>query len=248
VTELRADCSRCFGLCCVAPGFTKSADFAVTKAPGRACRHLQDDFGCGIHATLRGKGFRGCVVYDCFGAGQHVAQQTFGGVSWRAKPDTAETMFEVFVVVRQLHELLWLLEEAAGLDAAEPMLVEIESARRETSMLADGDADALCALDVAAHRDVVNAVLRRASELARAPFKGANLRGASLLGADLRGANLRMADVTGADLRAANACGVDLRETLFLSQSQLEAMDGDAETRLPSLRNRPTHWRISRRP
>jgi hypothetical protein len=248
VTELRADCSQCFGLCCVAPGFTKSADFAVTKAPGRACRHLQDDFGCGIHEQLRPRGFAGCVVYDCFGAGQHVAQHTFGGVSWRDEPDTAPKMFEVFDVMRQLHELLWLLEEAAELDAAQPLRAEIESARQETSALADEDADALCALDISAHRDVVNAVLRRVSELARIPVSGANLRGASLLGADLRGANLRRADVTGADLRAANVAGADLSETLFLSQSQLEAMNGDGETRLPPQRIRPTHWRTSGRP
>lgn len=29
--EVRADCSRCFGLCCVALPFARSADFAVDK-------------------------------------------------------------------------------------------------------------------------------------------------------------------------------------------------------------------------
>ena len=242
MTALRADCSRCFGLCCVAPGFSKSADFALTKPAGQPCRNLQDDDGCRIHATLRSQGFPGCVVYDCFGAGQRVAQHTFGGVSWRDEPQTSERMFEVFAVMRQLHELLWLLEEAAALDAAGPLRGEIADAQQETSQLADGDADALCALDIAAHRDTVNVVLRRASELARAPFKGANLRGASLLGADLRQANLRFADVTGADLRAANVAGADLREVLFLSQSQVDAMNGDHETQLPAQRIRPAHW------
>jgi hypothetical protein len=39
--DLRPDCSRCFGLCCVAPPFSASADFAVDKDAGDACPHLQ---------------------------------------------------------------------------------------------------------------------------------------------------------------------------------------------------------------
>jgi hypothetical protein len=31
---LRADCERCFGLCCVAPAFAASADFAIDKDAG----------------------------------------------------------------------------------------------------------------------------------------------------------------------------------------------------------------------
>ena len=50
---LRADCSRCTGLCCVAPAFAASADFALDKPAGRACPHLQGDSRCGIHADLR---------------------------------------------------------------------------------------------------------------------------------------------------------------------------------------------------
>lgn len=269
VTELRAECSHCFGLCCVAPGFARSADFAFSKPAGQPCRHLQTDFGCGIHAALRGRGLPGCVVYDCFGAGQRVSQHTFGGVSWRARPETAEPMFEAFSVMRQLHELLWLLEEAGALDAANPIRAEIVAAQQETLRLADGDAGALCTMDISAHRERVNAVLQRASALARAAFggapdqrgadlvaadlraadlDGANLRGAYLLGADLRGARLRLADVTGADLRAADVSGTDLSQTLFLSQSQLDAMTGDGQTRLPAQRHRPAHWAQPRRP
>ena len=51
--RLRADCSRCAGLCCVAPAFAASADFAIDKPAGHACPHLRDDALCGIHAELR---------------------------------------------------------------------------------------------------------------------------------------------------------------------------------------------------
>jgi len=65
-SSLRADCERCFGLCCVAPAFSASADFAIDKDAGQACPNLQSDFRCGIHAHLRPQGFPGCAVYDCF--------------------------------------------------------------------------------------------------------------------------------------------------------------------------------------
>ena len=113
--QLTADCANCFGLCCVAPAFAKSADFAIDKRAGQPCPNLKSDFGCRIHETLRPQGFPGCTSYDCFGAGQHVAQATFAGVSWRDDPDSAETMFAVFDVMRQLHELLWYLNEARTL-------------------------------------------------------------------------------------------------------------------------------------
>ena len=115
---LRADCGRCFGLCCVAPGFSASADFAIDKPAGRPCPHLQPDFRCGIHVDLRGQGFRGCAVYDCFGAGQQVSQVTFGGRDWHRDPRAATQMFEVFPIMRQLHELLWYLAAALALRPA----------------------------------------------------------------------------------------------------------------------------------
>ena len=88
-TELHADCARCFGLCCVALPFARSADFAVDKPAGTPCTNLQEDFRCGIHGALRERGFAGCTVFDCFGAGQKVSQVTFGGQDWRRAPGTA---------------------------------------------------------------------------------------------------------------------------------------------------------------
>ncbi|MGH3932564.1 MAG: hypothetical protein ACRDTF_21615, partial [Pseudonocardiaceae bacterium] len=62
--DLRADCERCFGLCCVALTFSVSADFAIDKDAGQPCPNLQSDFRCGIHTRLRKQGFPGCAVYD----------------------------------------------------------------------------------------------------------------------------------------------------------------------------------------
>jgi uncharacterized protein YjbI with pentapeptide repeats len=259
--RLTADCSRCAGLCCVALPFAASADFAVDKAAGTPCGHLQDDFRCGIHTGLREAGYPGCTVYDCFGAGQQVVQVTFGGRNWREHPEVAGSMFAVFPVVRVLHELLRYLAEARALPGAAALHGELDEALRETERLAGLDADALAELDVEAHRRDVAPLLARASELARGPapdhrgadlvgarlrgadLRRASLRGALLVGADLRRADLREADLTGADLRGADLAGADLTGALFLTQAQLTAARGDGRTRLSPPLARPAHWR-----
>ncbi|WAZ25811.1 pentapeptide repeat-containing protein [Streptomyces cinnabarinus] len=262
---LRGDCANCFGLCCVALPFTASADFPVDKRAGTPCRNLQDDHRCGIHARLRQKGFTGCTVYDCFGAGQRVSQVTFGGRDWRSGPaDEARRMFEVFPVVRQLHELLWYLDEALTLPAARPVHADLRRLMDRTEELAAGTPEELARLEVGPHRQEVGALLQRASELTRAGLRGrrkdrrgADLMGARLKGTDLRGVSLRgayliAADLTGADLRGADLLGADLRDTdladadltdvLFLTRPQLNAARGNAATRLPGSLTRPAHW------
>ncbi len=261
---LRAECDRCVGLCCVASAFAASADFAIDKPAGSPCPNLQVDFRCGIHASLRGQGFPGCAAYDCFGAGQRVTQETFGGSDWRADPDIAPGMFATFLTVRQLHELLWYLTAALALRTTSALHAQLEASRDETDRLAGGTVEALGSLDVASHGLRVNALLRSASTLARAAspgprldrrgadligadlraidLRGAELRGTQLIGADLRGADLGLADVTGADLRGANLGGADLGGTLFLVQAQLDAARGDQATVLPPDVRRPSHW------
>jgi hypothetical protein len=256
-TRLRADCANCFGLCCVAPAFTRSSDFAIDKPAGTPCPNLLADFGCGIHDGLRDRGFPGCTVFDCFGAGQQVAQVTFGGRDWRSTPELAQPMFQAFAVMRQVHELLWYLTEAQRL-ADDPD--ELKAAIKETERLTTLDADALVALDLDGHRATANTLLLRVSEQVRAgtggcelrgadlvgkrmtKLRGANLRGAYLIGADLRRADLGLADVTGADLRGANLAAADLTTTIFLTQAQLDAAQGDAATGLPPALRRPAHW------
>lgn len=265
--SLRPDCERCFGLCCVAPAFSASADFAIDKGAGEACPNLRSDFRCGIHSSLRDRGFPGCTVFDCLGAGQKVAQVTFGGQDWRGTPGIAAQMFEVFPIMRQLHELLWYLTEALTLQPAGPLHGELRLALDGTERLTRSSPEALLELDVAAHHRGVNALLLRTSELVRtragrkdvdrrgadliganlkgADLRGANLRGAYLIGADLRGADLRMADLIGADFRGADLRGANLTESIFLIQSQIDAAKGDLNTSLPPVLTRPTHWPLS---
>ncbi|MFF7989645.1 pentapeptide repeat-containing protein [Kitasatospora xanthocidica] len=262
-TSLESDCGSCFGLCCVALPFSAGSDFAENKRAGNPCHNLRTDFTCGIHARLRESGFQGCTVYECFGAGQRISQVTFGGRSWREEPDTAGPMFDIFPIVRQLHELLRYLTEALTFEPARPVHAELRQALEETDRLAGGTPEEVLALDVPAHRQRVSDLLLRAGELVRAAvpgrpehrggdffgarlrgadLRGANLRGAMLVAADLSGADLRLADLIGADLRDTNLAGADLSTALYLTQSQLHAARGDADTRLPAGLTRPAHW------
>ncbi|MGH2719588.1 MAG: pentapeptide repeat-containing protein [Actinomycetota bacterium] len=246
---LRPDCSRCVGLCCVAPGFAASADFAIDKAPGVPCPHLEGDFRCSIHGELRPHGFAGCAAFDCLGAGQKVAQVTFRGRDWRS--GAKQAMFSAFATMRQLHELAWYLTEAVDRSPTG----ELTAALDEVLALTAYGQKALGAVDVATVRGRVNQLLTSASErirgcpeqrgreyrgadlagakLAGADLRAANLRGATLIGARLRGADLRLADLTGADLRGADVAAANLSDSLFLTQSQLDSALGDRETAVP---------------
>jgi uncharacterized protein YjbI with pentapeptide repeats len=262
--ELQPECTSCFGLCCVALPFARSTDFAVDKQAGQPCSNLQADFRCGIHARLREKGFPGCTVFDCFGAGQKVSQVTFGGTDWRRAPHSARQMFAVFPVMRQVHELLWYLAEALDLAPARPVHKDLRDALTRIEDLSRGSAESLLDLDMAGLRGDVNALLLRASELVRAKvagrkknhrgadligarladsdLRGANLRGTLLIAADLTRADLRMADLIGADFRDADLSGADLTGSIFLTQAQVNAANGDAATKLPPPLSRPAHW------
>src|SRR4051812_11637904 len=251
-SNLRADCARCFGLCCVAPAFSASADFAIDKAAGEPCPNLLADFRCSIHDRLRQRGFPGCAAYDCFGAGQRVSQDTFGG---RRAPE----MPEVFETVRSLHELLWHLTEAQALRPG----AELATALEETERLASSGPEDLRELDVRGYRREIGGLLARTSLLLRAGYGGRDLGGADLIGKSLRGADLTGADLSGAyliradlrdacltvadlrggDLRGADLRGADLSESISLTQFQVNAATGNGRTKRPKALDRPAHWR-----
>ncbi|KFD44577.1 hypothetical protein IU11_00975, partial [Cellulosimicrobium sp. MM] len=89
--DLRSDCSRCTGLCCVGLHLVRSADFAIDKPAGTPCPNLRTDFGCGIHARLPESGFPGCVAYDCLGAGQRVTAAVRAAHDGGTAPESMRT-------------------------------------------------------------------------------------------------------------------------------------------------------------
>jgi hypothetical protein len=217
--ELTADCARCVGLCCVVLPFARSADFAFDKPAATPCRHLVEDARCGIHDRLRESGMRGCVAYDCFGAGQSV---------------TETDRIPHFLVVEQVHEIAWYLADATdrGADVAAPvaeterLAATVAPSQPDVDDLRSRVAPALRLVAVAARstyggwRDLAGADLAGA-DLREADLRGADLRGAVLLGADVSGADLTDADLLGADLRGAGLKRADLSQALFVTRRQL---------------------------
>ncbi|EWG11287.1 pentapeptide repeat-containing protein [Cytobacillus firmus] len=268
MSNLFPDCENCFGLCCVALPYTKSADFAMEKDAGKPCPHLQADFRCQIHADLRKKGFRGCTTFECFGAGQKVSQHTFKNRDWRSHPGLEKEMFDVFPVMHQLHEMLFYLTEILHLEDAGPIHGEVRGILDKTEDLTNMEPGLILAIDVQELREEVNKLLLKASEIVRRNsglnhkssknnngrrdfigaklrgevFCGANLRGSLFIAADLHKADLRNTDLIGADFRDADLSGANLMGSIFLTQAQVNSAKGDMHTKLPKGLQRPEHW------
>lgn len=272
VRVLKSDCTACYGLCCVALHFSASEGFPLDKVPGKPCPHLMADFRCEVHDSLSARGFKGCIGFDCLGAGQRVSGVTFPAQSWRAAPKLARPMFDAFVVMRHLYELLWYLSEA--LERCEGK--RLRRGLKEALMVIDRqtflEPDALTKIDVNALRMTANALLIEVGEQVRGSFgngkaapqsvkkqlgryadlaganlsrmnlKGANLRGAVLIAANLSYSDLSGTELIGADLRDANLSGANLENALYLTQAQVNSAKGDLQTRLPEMLDRPVHW------
>jgi len=184
--DLGADCANCFGLCCVALAFSRSVDFPVDKPAGEPCTNLDPHDACRIHPELRDRGWKGCTVFDCSGAGQKVSRHTFAGRSWRDDAETQRAMFATFPVVRRLHELLRYLDEAITLVEPHRDAQPWRDAFEHVRTLSDGPPESLVALDVDAEYDAARDLLLRASEIAREgerPARGAGARGGRAPGA-----------------------------------------------------------------
>jgi hypothetical protein len=217
------------GLCCILLPFRRSADFAFDKEAGEPCRHLAGDHRCRIHASLLEQGMRGCVAYDCFGAGQTVTQ-------------AGRT--EDFHLVEEVHEIAWYLVDAGdpGLMAdaerlaAAPTKEAVADLRARVGPVLRATADrARAAYD--GWRDLAGADLAGA-DLRGEDLRGASLRGAVLIGANLDGCDLADADLLGADLRGASMAGADLSRALHVTRRQL----GSLRTR-PSVEGTPARLR-----
>lgn len=271
--ELLSNCRNCFGLCCTALFFSACDGFPQNKEAGKPCINLKDDFTCKVHANLRKKGLKGCTSYECFGAGQKTSQVTCEGVSWKDNPESAPKMYDSFLIVRQLHEMLWYLAQSYILQHDEKVKSQIGILIDETLNLTISDINSLFNLDIESHRNKVNKFLKDTSEMIRKKarnsinrlsvkskkqihgkeFFGKNLTKADLCGADLRGAlliaanlsstDLNGADFIGADLRDADFSSADLSGAIFLTQAQINSAKGNSQTKLPPMIKRPSYWK-----
>lgn len=259
-SKLKIHCEQCSGLCCVALFCTKTDGFPANKDAGVPCRHLMENFRCDTHATLASKGLKGCLAYDCFGAGQKVTQDFYPG-DWKSCPEKANEIFNVFHIVFQLHQIEWYLLGALAWGTDQKTKSEIDALIRETEQILEQTPTELLDLDVENYRIKVNKTLKqicnaiaRLSPIARKDknyfgkdFKRANLTGADfsmafLIAANLEGCLLHRANFLGADMRDANIKNTDLSSCFFLTQMQVNSALGNANTKLPSNLALPASW------
>jgi|SRR5581483_4094909 len=118
MSNFRADCSRCCGLCCVVPSLLAVQGFRLDKPAETPCMHLNGLYRCSIHPTRHVHGYAACEGFDCYGVGQWITQSLFGGARWADSPDLARQMFAAYQY--------WVprFESAALLEAALPYVRE----------------------------------------------------------------------------------------------------------------------------
>jgi hypothetical protein len=116
MNRFRADCSRCCGLCCVAPAFLAVQGFGEDKPADTPCRHLTHIGHCTVYAERAAVGYTACAGFDCFGAGQWITQDLFAGARWTDSVEIGEQMFAAY--------RYWAprFEAAALLDASLPLV------------------------------------------------------------------------------------------------------------------------------
>lgn len=268
----KINCEKCFGFCCVALYFSKSDGFPEDKKAGNPCINLKNDFKCAVHGELRKKGLRGCTIYDCFGAGQKVAEVTYKGESWLSKSKLSEEMFNVFLIMRQLHEMLWYLTQSLAMTENNDIKEKIKIVIEETISITEMAPKEILKINLETHRDKVNNLLRKASkerqeklfhlrkineknkrslgsgcnfigvDLTKTNLIGANFAGALLIAANFKNTDLSGANFIGADLRDADFSGADLGNSIFLTQQQINSAKGNADTILPRELVKPSYW------
>ena len=174
--DLRADCGRCFAICCVSPAFARSSDFAIDKPAGVPCPHLADDHRCSIHDRLRAGGLRRLYGVRLLRGRVNGSRRRRSAAATGARTrDVAAPMMAALPILRGLHELLWYARRGAGLPTSEPIADDLRSARADVEESASAPADGILDVEVDDLRAMVAPLLREASRLARSGLAGPDL-------------------------------------------------------------------------
>jgi uncharacterized protein YjbI with pentapeptide repeats len=238
--KLAINCDNCSGLCCVALYCAKSEGFPADKPGGRPCQNLSSDFRCTIHAELIQAKMKGCLAYDCFGAGQKVTQDCFPEINWKNEPEQANQIYDTFLCLFQLHQMLWYLIEASSFRLEARINTTIDDLIFENERMTGLLPTEILNLDIEAYRLKVNRILKEVSKVIavhpskdkeKKDFFGKKFNGTNLdsrdfsmslmIAADLEGCSLINTNFLGADMRDANIKNTNLSESVFLTQMQI---------------------------
>ena len=262
--ELKADCLKCSGLCCTALFFSKIDGFPENKVAGKPCKKLKNEYLCKIHHELEKRNMKGCIGYDCFGAGQHVTQAIYKGKTWQTSQEQAQEIFDVFIIIFQLYQIRYFLEEAKLVIPAKRLWNDIQNLINENETLSNYTPQNILNIDVESYRNRVNIILKQVCTSIRKCLKNNDNRrltdflGRSFKKKDMSGLDLSMKlliatnfdscifDGTiflGADTRDADFSNADLSESVFLTQGQINSAKGNRSTKLPKHLDYPITWK-----
>lgn len=258
--RLKINCENCSGLCCVALYCARTDGFPENKDAGIPCKYLNSNFQCKVHSQLIDMNMKGCLAYDCFGAGQKVSQDLFSNITWQSNQEKSNLIFDVFLLVFQLHQMEWYLLESLLLDTDKRFSENIEQLIFKIEHVLEKSYENILNFDISSFRLEVNHILKSISkqytksnklnqkDLIGKDFKKANLDGEDfsmslLIAANFEGCSLKDTNFLGADLRDANVRNADLSSSLFLTQLQVNSTQGDYSTTLPKYLSVPISWK-----
>lgn len=262
--QFKIDCSKCSGLCCTALFFSKIDGFPENKSAGKPCIKLQHNYRCMIHHELEKRNMKGCIGYDCFGAGQHVTQHIYKGETWQTAQEKSKEIFEVFVVIFQLYQIRYFLEESKTIIPAKELWSDIQNLINENEVLCNSDPQTILEIDYENYRDSINIILKQVcnsiikcykksankmpkeffgKSFNRIDMSGIDLSMKLLIAANFDGCTFDGTIFLGADTRDTNFSNADLREAVFLTQGQINSARGNRNTKLPKHLDYPTTWK-----
>ncbi len=253
------DCANCSGLCCTALHFSKSEGFPENKIAGRPCLNLMSDFTCKVHDSLKELNYKGCMSYDCFGAGQYVTQNIFKGETWKNYKKT-NVVYDVFNIIQQLFEVRYYLIDSLRVSDSLNITDDLVELIDENIRLCSLPYEEMLSINMQDIKTKSNVLLKRiCADLTKTTkvdtigylgksfkskdFSNTDLSMKLLIASDFSFCNFNQAVFIGADTRDTNFTGADLSKALFLTQRQLNASTGNKETRLPKHLEYPTNWK-----
>ena len=257
--ELSIDCEKCSGLCCVALYCSKIDGFPENKSADTPCKHLESNFKCNIHTQLLKKNMKGCLIYECFGAGQKVTQLYKSVGNWSSNPGQRKEIYQIFLIMTKLYQMRWYLIQAFDLNVSLEINDKITALIQENEQLAGLHPNKLLSYNLDKYREKTNHILKIIIDQISAPqteksknYLGMNFRGKNLNGKDfsmslliatnLEHCSLKKAIFLGANMRDANVKNTDLSQSLFLTQMQINSAKGNSATKLPLYLSRPSSW------
>lgn len=256
--NFKIDCSKCCGLCCSALFFSKVDGFPENKKAGIPCSNLQENFFCKIHNKLEETNLKGCIGYDCFGAGQYVTQNLYNGETWLTLKNKKDEIFNVFIIIYQLFQIRYYLEEGKNIIKSNNLINNIKDLILENNAFITLSPTDILKINLKDYRAKVNICLKEVHNnlnikklnkvLYGKNFKLKNMNNLDLsmellIGSNFDGCTFNETTFLGSDTRDANFSNANLSKAFFITQGQINSAKGNKNTRLPKDLDYPVTWK-----